>query len=161
YKRETTDATAKAVLTVIEGEELIEKTDGLSIELKDGVAGEICFLISYEQKLDAGKSYTIYTQPLTVKVSNDSVDPEPSPSVEDDTTPSDLPADPSESLPATEDEELPSLGESTPENSDKGDEDDKDDKDGLPISLIIAIPVVILLVVGVVIAVVIVSKKKK
>ena len=161
YKRETTDATAKAVLTVIEGEELIEKTDGLSIELKDGAAGEICFLVSYEQKLDAGKSYTIYTQPLTVNVSNDSVDPEPSPSVEDDTTPSDLPADPSESLPATEDEELPSLGESTPENSDKGDEDDKDDKDGLPISLIIAIPVVILLVVGVVIAVVIVSKKKK
>ena len=156
YKRATADATKSAVLTVIEGEDLIEKTDGLTITLKDGVEGEICFLVSCAQKLDAGKSYTIYTQPLTLKVSKEAppvVEPSVSPSNGDDTTPSDIPAQPSESEPA-------------PESSVSGDEskpgdNEKDEKSGLPVALIIAIPVVVILAIGVVIAVVIVSKKKK
>ena len=118
--------------------------------------GEICFLVSYAQKLDAGKSYTIYTQPLTLKVSKEAppvVEPSVSPSNGDDTTPSAIPAQPSESEPA-------------PESSVSGDEskpgdNEKDEKSGLPVALIIAIPVVVILAIGVVIAVVIVSKKKK
>ncbi|MBP3321885.1 MAG: hypothetical protein J6M12_05990, partial [Clostridia bacterium] len=170
YKRETTDATKNAVLTVIEGEELIEKAEGLAVTLKDGVEGEICFLISYAQKLDAGKSYTIYTQPLTIKVSNEAppvVEPSVSPS-EEDPTPSDnhtsnelssddpttdIPAEPSESAPAPE--TSASGIESKP-----GDSENKNNG-SLPIALIVAIPVIILVVIGIVIAVVIVTKKKK
>lgn len=117
YKRDTKE-TGKAVLTILEGEDLIEKTEGLSITAKENVEGEIWFMVSYEHKLAAAKSYTIYTQPQRLVISKDAVveppseeSPDPSESIPDESI------TPSESIP----DESPAPSTSRPEESTTGD----------------------------------------
>jgi hypothetical protein len=77
YKRETT-AAKNAKLFILEGEDLIEKTEGLTITPKAGAEGQIVFFVSYEHKLTANNGYTVYTQPQSIVLSKEAPLPTPS-----------------------------------------------------------------------------------
>ncbi|MBQ8398808.1 MAG: hypothetical protein IJX08_02445 [Clostridia bacterium] len=161
YKREIA-ASQNAVLTVLEGAELIEKIEGLNITFKDGASGEVCLLVSAKQELAATKSFMLYAQPVTVQVESDApvVDP-PSESESTDNSENSAPA---VSPTPSDDGELSSVVNSP--SSDKNDQSkpdndtpDNDKKDGGMVIAIIGGVVAAAVVVAVIIIVVL--KKKK
>lgn len=66
-------ADANVSLVVLDGEDLVEETSGLTLTFKEGSEGTLSYMVCYTQTLSTGDSYTIYTQPAKIIVSADEV----------------------------------------------------------------------------------------
>ncbi len=156
YKREVS-ASQNAVLTVLEGSELIEKIEGLTITFKEGVSGEVSLLVSAEQKLTSAKKFMMYAQPVTITVEGDApvvdLPSENESSVQEESSePSVSPTLPEES------EEASKKSPSSDKNNEQKPDDNK--KDG-GLMIIIIVGIVAVVVIAAIVVIIVLKKKKK